>query len=120
MWVQELIVSAAVLGAGVGSAVGGWLSDTVGRKKALLLGDGLFAAGALFMAAAPSASALITGERQSTVDFHCLSLPFIAFHCLSLPFIALHGSGSFLPSPCACLNAAPRHTLSLNSSLMML
>ena len=62
VWVQELIVSAAVLGAGLGSAIGGWLSDKLGRKKALLLGDVLFAVGALLMAAAHSPTALITGD----------------------------------------------------------
>ncbi|EFN54539.1 hypothetical protein CHLNCDRAFT_8066, partial [Chlorella variabilis] len=49
---QELIVSAAIVGAGVGSVAGGWLADRVGRKAALLLADVLFTAGALAMAAA--------------------------------------------------------------------
>ena len=62
VWIQEIIVSAAVLGAAFGSAVGGWLSDKVGRKKALLLGDVLFTLGALSMAAAHSPNALITGQ----------------------------------------------------------
>ena len=51
-----------MLGAGLGSAIGGWLSDKVGRKKALLLGDVLFTLGALLMAAAHSPNALITGQ----------------------------------------------------------
>ncbi|KAA6422553.1 MAG: putative inositol transporter 2-like [Trebouxia sp. A1-2] len=59
VWIQEVIVSAAVLGAGVGSAIGGWFSDQVGRKKALLVGDVLFTLGALLMAAAGSPNALI-------------------------------------------------------------
>lgn len=29
----ELIVSLAVIGAGVGAALGGWLSDVIGRKR---------------------------------------------------------------------------------------
>lgn len=62
VWIQEVIVSAAVIGAGFGSAIGGWLSDKLGRKKALLLGDVLFALGALSMAAARSPNALITGR----------------------------------------------------------
>lgn len=52
-----------MIGAGFGSAIGGWLSDKLGRKKALLLGDVLFALGALSMAAANSPSTLITGQR---------------------------------------------------------
>lgn len=66
IWVQELIVSAAVFGAGLGSAIGGWFSDKVGRKKALLAGDILFAVGALLMAAAHSPHALIAGLHQSS------------------------------------------------------
>ncbi|KAL0047264.1 hypothetical protein WJX82_011173 [Trebouxia sp. C0006] len=62
VWTQEVIVSAAVLGAGVGSAIGGWFSDTVGRRKALLVGDVLFTLGALLMAAAGSPNALIAGR----------------------------------------------------------
>ena len=65
VWTQEVIVSAAVLGAGVGSAIGGWFSDTVGRRKALLVGDVLFTLGALLMAAAGSPNALIAGQIAS-------------------------------------------------------
>lgn len=72
VWVQELIVSAAVLGAALGSAIGGWFSDNVGRKKALLLGDVLFAVGALLMAAAHSPSALITGEALLLLTWQCI------------------------------------------------
>jgi MFS family permease len=68
-WIQGLIVSAAVVAAAFGSATGGALSDAFGRKKALLLGDVLFASGAIFMAAAPSISILIVG-----------ALPIYAFH----------------------------------------
>ena len=55
-------MSAAVLGAGVGSAIGGWFSDKVGRKKALLVGDVLFTLGALLMASAGSPNSLIAGQ----------------------------------------------------------
>lgn len=65
VWIQEVIVSAAVLGAGVGSAIGGWFSDKVGRKKALLVGDVLFTLGALLMAAAGSPNSLIAGQIAS-------------------------------------------------------
>ncbi|CAL8471078.1 g10620 [Coccomyxa elongata] len=61
-WIQGLIVSAAVGGAAGGSAAGGALSDWLGRKRALLAGDVLFAAGALLMAAAPGVSVIIAGR----------------------------------------------------------
>lgn len=61
-WVQEVIVSAAIVAAGAGSAVGGALSDALGRRRALLLSDTLFTLGALCMGAAWSAGVLIAGE----------------------------------------------------------
>ena len=61
-WVQGLVVSAAVAGAAAGSAAGGALGDAFGRKAALLAGDGLFAAGACAMAAAPGVGVLVAGE----------------------------------------------------------
>ena len=36
-WLQGVIVSAAVAGAAVGAAGGGWISDVIGRKVALLV-----------------------------------------------------------------------------------
>eukprot|EP00803_Ostreobium_quekettii_P002079 evm.model.scf_1192EXC.3 EVM.evm.TU.scf_1192EXC.3 scf_1192EXC:17122-23279(+) len=57
----ELIVSIAIVGAGIGSALGGWLSDRIGRKKALLLGDLHFIVGALAMGGAQNVSSLIVG-----------------------------------------------------------
>ena len=60
-------MSAAVVGAALGSAVGGMLSDRVGRKRALLAGDALFAAGALLMGLAQSAAALIAGARSAVL-----------------------------------------------------
>ncbi|PRW45452.1 Inositol transporter 1 [Chlorella sorokiniana] len=59
---QELIVSAAILAAGVGSVLGGWVADRLGRKAALLLADVLFAAGSAAMAAAQEQWALIAGR----------------------------------------------------------
>lgn len=58
----QLIVSAAIVGAGVGSVAGGWLADRVGRKAALLLADVLFTAGALAMAAAQDQYWLLAGK----------------------------------------------------------
>ena len=60
-------MSAAVIGAAVGSAAGGLLSDRVGRKRTLLAGDALFAAGALLMGLAQSAAMLITGASSPSV-----------------------------------------------------
>ena len=61
-WLQEAIVSAAIVAAGVGSAAGGAFSDAFGRKRALLLADVLFTLGALCMGAAWSAGVLIAGK----------------------------------------------------------
>jgi SP family myo-inositol transporter-like MFS transporter 13 len=54
-------VSAAIVAAGAGSALGGALSDWAGRKRALLLADALFTLGALCMGAAWDASLLVLG-----------------------------------------------------------
>ncbi|EIE20094.1 general substrate transporter [Coccomyxa subellipsoidea C-169] len=61
-WIQGTIVSAAVAGAAGGSALGGALSDFLGRKKALMAGDVLFTVGALLMSAAPDVSVIIAGR----------------------------------------------------------
>jgi SP family myo-inositol transporter-like MFS transporter 13 len=55
-------VSSAIIAAGAGSVAGGWLADRAGRRAALLLADGLFAAGALAMAAARDQYWLIAGR----------------------------------------------------------
>ncbi|GAB4816004.1 hypothetical protein N2152v2_003050 [Parachlorella kessleri] len=61
-WLQEVIVSAAIVAAGVGSALGGALSDVAGRKRALLLADVLFTLGALGMGLAWDVGVLIAGR----------------------------------------------------------
>ncbi|KAL0547364.1 hypothetical protein IC582_017294 [Cucumis melo] len=61
-FLQETIVSMAVLGAIVGAAAGGWINDAYGRKKATLLADVVFALGAAVMAAAPDPYILIAGR----------------------------------------------------------
>ncbi|XP_060964290.1 inositol transporter 4-like [Cannabis sativa] len=61
-WLQETIVSMAVAGAILGAAVGGWISDCFGRKKALLLADIVFFCGAIVMAVAPAPWVLIVGR----------------------------------------------------------
>ncbi|XP_038898024.1 inositol transporter 1 [Benincasa hispida] len=61
-FLQETIVSMALLGAIVGAAAGGWINDVHGRKKATLLADVVFALGAAVMAAAPDPYILIAGR----------------------------------------------------------
>ncbi|KAL6528006.1 Integrin alpha chain-like protein (Alpha-int1) [Orobanche hederae] len=61
-FLQETIVSMAIVGAIIGAAVGGWINDTFGRKKATLSADVVFALGSIFMAAAPDPYVLIFGR----------------------------------------------------------
>ncbi|KAK9802634.1 hypothetical protein WJX73_008174 [Symbiochloris irregularis] len=61
-WLQEVVVSATVVCAGLSSALGGAFSDAFGRKRALLLGDGLFAVGAVVLASAGGVGALVIGR----------------------------------------------------------
>ncbi|KAK4254567.1 hypothetical protein QN277_009930 [Acacia crassicarpa] len=61
-WLQEAIVSMALAGAIVGAAVGGWINDKYGRKKAILLADFLFFVGSVIMAAANSPAMLLVGR----------------------------------------------------------
>ncbi|XP_061994161.1 inositol transporter 1 [Rosa rugosa] len=61
-FLQETIVSMALVGAMIGAAAGGWINDAYGRKKATLLADVVFALGAIVMAAAPDPYVLILGR----------------------------------------------------------
>ncbi|TKY59819.1 inositol transporter 2 [Spatholobus suberectus] len=61
-WLQEAIVSMALAGAIIGAAVGGWINDRFGRRKAILLADTLFFIGSAVMAAATNPSILIVGR----------------------------------------------------------
>nr|AAO74897.1 putative Na+/myo-inositol symporter [Mesembryanthemum crystallinum] len=61
-FLQETIVSMALVGAMIGSATAGWINDVYGRKKATLLADFIFAIGAVVMAAAPDPYILIVGR----------------------------------------------------------
>ncbi|OVA04606.1 Sugar/inositol transporter [Macleaya cordata] len=61
-FLQETIVSMAIVGAIIGAAVGGWMNDAYGRKKATLIADVIFAIGSIVMAAAPNAYVLIIGR----------------------------------------------------------
>ncbi|CAN8286670.1 unnamed protein product [Cochlearia groenlandica] len=61
-FLQETIVSMALVGAMLGAASGGWINDYYGRKKATMFADIVFAAGAIVMAAAPDPYVLILGR----------------------------------------------------------
>ncbi|KAK7295859.1 hypothetical protein RJT34_18771 [Clitoria ternatea] len=61
-FLQETIVSMAIAGAIIGAALGGWINDAFGRKKATLLADVIFTLGAILMAAAPDPYVLILGR----------------------------------------------------------
>ncbi|KAM7256503.1 hypothetical protein ACFE04_012244 [Oxalis oulophora] len=61
-FLQETIVSMALVGAIIGAASGGWINDRYGRKKATLLADVIFTVGAIVMAAAPDPYVLIIGR----------------------------------------------------------
>ncbi|OAY37647.1 inositol transporter 1 isoform X2 [Manihot esculenta] len=61
-FLQETIVSMALVGAIIGAASGGWINDAYGRKKATLIADIVFAVGSIVMAAAPDPYVLILGR----------------------------------------------------------
>lgn len=49
-------------GAILGAAIGGWINDSYGRKKATIIADIFFILGAIVMAAAPDPYTLILGR----------------------------------------------------------
>ncbi|KAH7681313.1 Sugar/inositol transporter protein [Dioscorea alata] len=61
-FLQETIVSMALVGAMIGAAGGGWVNDAYGRKKATLIADVVFTIGSLVMCAAPDPYVLIFGR----------------------------------------------------------
>lgn len=52
----------ALVGAIIGAALGGWVNDAYGRKKATLLADIIFAIGSIDMCVAPDPYVLIFGR----------------------------------------------------------
>ncbi len=60
--VEEIVVTAVVLGALVGAAAGGPLTDRFGRRTVLILSAVIFALGALATALAPTVTWLILGR----------------------------------------------------------
>ncbi|XP_016515434.1 inositol transporter 1 [Nicotiana tabacum] len=61
-FLQETIVSMALVGAMIGAAAGGWINDSYGRKRATLSADVVFILGSLVMAAALDPYILILGR----------------------------------------------------------
>ncbi|KAJ0977174.1 hypothetical protein J5N97_012648 [Dioscorea zingiberensis] len=61
-FLQETIVSMALVGAIIGAAGGGWMNDAYGRKRATLIADVVFTVGSLVMCAAPDPYVLIFGR----------------------------------------------------------
>ncbi|KAF6139344.1 hypothetical protein GIB67_021554 [Kingdonia uniflora] len=59
---EETIVSVAVAGAIVGTAIGSWMNDSWGRSISILIADVLFAIGAIVMGITPSPSFIILGR----------------------------------------------------------
>jgi SP family galactose:H+ symporter-like MFS transporter len=57
-----IVVSAVLIGAVIGAAVGGDLADHIGRRKMILVAALIFALGAIGTAAAPNVSLLILGR----------------------------------------------------------
>ncbi|KAJ9558826.1 hypothetical protein OSB04_013440 [Centaurea solstitialis] len=61
-FLQETIVSMALVGAMIGAAAGGAINDAYGRKQATLLADVVFAVGSFVMAAAWNPYVIIFGR----------------------------------------------------------
>jgi MFS family permease len=59
---EELLVSAALVGAVCGSILSGRLTDRIGRKRAILITAGIFAFGSILCAMATSTGVLILGR----------------------------------------------------------
>ncbi len=59
---QELVVSAVLIGAVLGAIAGGFLADRLGRRRSIILAGIIFSLSALGTAVAPSVGALIAGR----------------------------------------------------------
>lgn len=61
-FLQGLVVSAVLIGAVIGAACGGGLSDRFGRRRVILATAGVFALGAIYTALVRSVSQLVIGR----------------------------------------------------------
>src|ERR1700751_5143954 len=59
---EELLVSAALIGAVCGSILSGRLTDWIGRKRAILITAGIHTVGSMLCAIATSTAVLIVGR----------------------------------------------------------
>jgi SP family galactose:H+ symporter-like MFS transporter len=59
---EEVVVSAVLIGAVIGAILGGPIADRLGRRRSLLLAAAIFALGALGTAFSPSVTLLIAGR----------------------------------------------------------
>src|ERR1700720_2603769 len=59
---EELLVSAALIGAVCGSILSGRLTDLIGRKRAILITAGIFTVGSILCAIATSTGVLLAGR----------------------------------------------------------
>ena len=59
---KELVVSMTMLGAAIGSIIGGPTSDKYGRKPTIFIADVMFTLGSIFMAFTPNITLLIFGR----------------------------------------------------------
>ena len=62
VWVTQLTLTGFLLVLGLGQLVAGPITDALGRRRPLLLGLGLFTAGSLLAALAPSMAVLVAGR----------------------------------------------------------
>src|SRR6266404_9625948 len=61
-FMEELLVSAALVGAVCGSILSGRLTDRIGRRRAILITAGIFAVGSILCAIATSTGVLLAGR----------------------------------------------------------
>src|SRR5437588_7422761 len=61
-FLQGAIVAGLLLGAMIGAAFAGWLSDRLGRRRLIMIAARVFIAGALVCAFAPTVAVLVAGR----------------------------------------------------------
>ncbi|KAL4235583.1 hypothetical protein ACF0H5_003979 [Mactra antiquata] len=59
---QELVISAMLMGAVVGSLIGGFLIDHCGRRLTIIINAGIFLIGAIILGISPNFSVLVIGR----------------------------------------------------------